>query len=268
MLIPTHNGLQASAAAHHRPVYTSDNLLFASYGPNQVGRDFVVGDIHGEFTLLRRLMSLVGFDEKTDRLFSVGDLVDRGPESPMVVRWLQRPWFIPVRGNHDHWCIEAGLIEEPAGHRRHGGAWFYDLPAEVQPLVATLLNQMPVAIEVEARDGRRFGIVHAECTHHSWQRFREALEGELGDSYRNHHIIEAIWRRSRIEDKDTTPVAGIDKVLVGHTVVKEVTELGNVVYLDTGGCFEDGHLTLFEIGGAGEIISAQNTSKHMASGPK
>ena len=267
MLIPTHQGWSADAAEHHRPTYLSNNLLFACYGPNQVGRDFVVGDIHGEFTLLRRLLTLVGFDEKTDRLFLVGDLVDRGPESAMVIRWLQYPWFIPVRGNHDQWCIEAGLIEEPAGHRRHGGAWFYDLPAEVQPLMATLLNQMPVAIEVEARDGRRFGIVHAECTHHSWQRFREALEGELGDSYRNHHIIEAIWRRSRIEDKDTTPVAGIDKVLVGHTVVEEVTELGNVVYLDTGGCFDGGHLTLYELGGAREIISVPNVGKHAAVEP-
>ena len=258
MLIPTHLGFPADAADHHRPSYLSSNLLFACYGPNQNGRDFVVGDIHGEFTLLRRLMTAAGFDEATDRLFSVGDLVDRGPESAQVGRWLCRPWFIPVRGNHDHWCIEAGLTEEPAGHRRHGGAWFYDLPENVRPALATLLNQLPAAIEVEARDGRRFGIVHAECTHHSWQRFREALEDEMGTSYRNHHLVEAMWRRSRIEDRDTTPVAGIDKVLVGHSVVDEVTELGNVVYLDTGGCFADGWLTLYELGGAEEIISVPN----------
>ena len=268
MLIPTHQGIPASSADHHRPKYLSNNLLFACYGPNQKGRDFVVGDIHGEFTLLRRLLTAVGFDEATDRLFSVGDLVDRGPESPMVARWLIRPWFIPVRGNHDHWCIEAGLLEEPPGHRRHGGAWFYDLPEAIRPKLATLLNQLPAAIEVEGRDGRRYGIVHAECTHNSWQRFREALEGELGSSYRNHHLTEAMWRRTRLEDRDTTPVAGIDKVLVGHSVVEDVTELGNVMYLDTGGCFEDGRLTLFEIGGAGEIISAPNASKHMAFGPK
>lgn len=258
MLTPTHSGVAATAAPHLVPQYLSSNLLFASYGPNHEGRDFAVGDIHGEFSLLRRLLTTVGFDEKTDRLFSVGDLVDRGPESPMVARWLTKPWFISVRGNHDHWCIMSGLLEEPPGHRRHGGSWFYDMTDEVRPLLATLLNQMPVAIEVEGRDGQRFGIVHAECTHHSWQRFREAIEGELGNSYRNHHITEAMWRRTRIEKRDTTIIAGVDKVLVGHSVVEEVTELGNVVYLDTGGCFPNGSLSLYELGGSGEIISVPN----------
>jgi len=39
-----------------------------------------------------------------------------------------------------------------------------------------------------------------------------------------------------------------------------ITTLGNVVYLDTGGCFKGGRLTLFELGGAGEIISVPNIS--------
>ena len=48
---------------------------------NTVGRDIAVGDIHGCFTELQRGLDTIGFDPCTDRLFSVGDLVDRGPES-------------------------------------------------------------------------------------------------------------------------------------------------------------------------------------------
>jgi len=36
-----------------------------------------------------------------DQLFSVGDLVDRGPESHRVLEWLARPWFFAICGNHD-----------------------------------------------------------------------------------------------------------------------------------------------------------------------
>lgn len=48
---------------------------------NQNGRDFVVGDIHGHFAMLNELMEVVAFDRNVDRLFAVGDLIDRGPNS-------------------------------------------------------------------------------------------------------------------------------------------------------------------------------------------
>ncbi|MBU2743239.1 metallophosphoesterase, partial [Acidithiobacillus albertensis] len=64
-------------------------------------RDFIVGDLHGHPDVLYRLMDQVGFDVDTDRLFSVGDLVDRGPNSAAAMDLLDAPWFYPVLGNHD-----------------------------------------------------------------------------------------------------------------------------------------------------------------------
>ena len=56
---------------------------------NETGRDMVVGDIHGNFSQLRRTLNMLHFSpDKGDRLFSVGDLVDRGPESDEVLSWL------------------------------------------------------------------------------------------------------------------------------------------------------------------------------------
>ena len=57
---------------------------------NALGRDFAVGDIHGAFADLRRALDAIGFDEHRDRLFSVGDLVDRGPESEAALEWLKK----------------------------------------------------------------------------------------------------------------------------------------------------------------------------------
>ena len=50
-------------------------------GINQAGRDLVVGDVHGCFRTLARALSQLEFDPSCDRLFGVGDLVDRGPHS-------------------------------------------------------------------------------------------------------------------------------------------------------------------------------------------
>ena len=48
---------------------------------NALGKDYVVGDLHGCFDLLQRLLHEVEFNKVTDRLFSVGDLIDRGQDS-------------------------------------------------------------------------------------------------------------------------------------------------------------------------------------------
>ena len=61
------------------------------FARNERGRDFAVGDIHGCFSDLARGLKAIGFDEKADRLFSVGDLVDRGPESTHALEWLASP---------------------------------------------------------------------------------------------------------------------------------------------------------------------------------
>ncbi|MGH8462894.1 MAG: metallophosphoesterase, partial [Pseudomonas sp.] len=50
------------------------------FAANHQGRDYAVGDIHGHFQRVWAQLMRAGFDPKVDRLFSVGDLVDRGPE--------------------------------------------------------------------------------------------------------------------------------------------------------------------------------------------
>ena len=54
------------------------------------GADFVVGDVHGCFRTLRRAMNAVDFNPERDRLFAVGDLVNRGPHSYEAIDWLGR----------------------------------------------------------------------------------------------------------------------------------------------------------------------------------
>ncbi len=68
---------------------------------------YVIGDIQGCYHAFQALLNHVNFDPKTDRLWLVGDLVNRGSGSLDVLRYLKalsrtRPAaLVCVLGNHD-----------------------------------------------------------------------------------------------------------------------------------------------------------------------
>jgi len=47
---------------------------------------YVVGDIQGCYAEFRQLLEVIAFDPERDRLWLVGDLVNRGPDSLSVLR--------------------------------------------------------------------------------------------------------------------------------------------------------------------------------------
>lgn len=83
------------------------NQLFKFFNRNPQGRDFVVGDLHGHFSALELMLVQINFNPKRDRVFAVGDLIDRGPESWRVVEFLNYPWFNSVLGNHEQMLIDS-----------------------------------------------------------------------------------------------------------------------------------------------------------------
>ncbi|GAB3268973.1 diadenosine tetraphosphatase [Chitinimonas naiadis] len=74
---------------------------------------YAVGDLQGCLQELLSLLEQVGFDHGRDRLYLVGDLVNRGPESLAVLRWVHahQASVRVVLGNHDlHLlAVQAGL---------------------------------------------------------------------------------------------------------------------------------------------------------------
>ncbi len=64
---------------------------------------YAIGDIQGCYQELQALLKLIKFDRTRDQLWLVGDLVNRGPQSLDVLRFIKDlgPHAITVLGNHD-----------------------------------------------------------------------------------------------------------------------------------------------------------------------
>ncbi|UTH73638.1 metallophosphoesterase [Chromobacterium sp. IIBBL 290-4] len=209
---------------------------------NQTGRDWVVGDIHGCFEQLRRLMDIVAFDPACDRLLSVGDLVDRGPDSPMVVEWLAQPWFHAVRGNHEQMALDAmrNPLEDQERHLRNGGRWLAELPADRRNACVAALSQLPLALEIDA-EGGKIGVVHADCPGNDWDMLAAKLEAD-NPSEQDYDAL--LWARDRALNGGGGHVEGVALLLVGHTPQEHAVLYDNVMHLDTGAVY-GGKLTMF-----------------------
>jgi serine/threonine protein phosphatase 1 len=135
---------------------------------NTRGRDFVVGDLHGHRTLLERELARCGFNAATDRVFSVGDLIDRGPDSLATLELLAEPWFHAVLGNHELMLLNyLGLYKSRQYSRKAfaegGGLWIKAALARQPSAVlaaARRVSQLPLALHVA--DACPFNVTHAD----------------------------------------------------------------------------------------------------------
>lgn len=230
--------------------------LFKHFEKNAEGKDFVVGDLHGCFDLLEEELSKLNFNKETDRLFSVGDLVDRGDQSELSIDYIAYPWFHTVAGNHEIMACEyyehdiKSRIWNQQNYRYNGGKWFIDLPEDRKKQFADIFRSLPIMIEIETEKSGLVGLLHASCPVNDWYElinmFSSIPENAEDEHSLNILIGNCIWDRKRIYDPDTTIIENIDKIFHGHTPVKEVVILGNRWYIDTGAVF-NGNLTILEI---------------------
>jgi len=233
---------------------------------NTKGRDFVVGDIHGAYSLLDKALEEVNFDPAKDRLISVGDLIDRGRSSRRCLEYLEQPWFYALRGNHEdifmNMCYKDGRMNsaKAAFNAKHNGAgWLKKESPAFRKKLKAAFEKLPLAVEIETDRGN-VGFVHAEVPEDmDWKTFLKKLEA--GDP---ETVETALWSRRRAEEGDSREIAGIGRIFSGHTISKgHALRLGNCFNIDTGAAYRerrgkkamDCGITIADIKAAGRALT-------------
>lgn len=207
---------------------------------NQKNHVYVVGDLHGCYSLLIQELKKINFDFQNDVLIFTGDLVDRGEENLACISLLDEPWFYTVRGNHEEMCIKSAHDSKIKDiHARNGGEWFYQL-SQIQRLeIIERFKQLPLVIEVQVGH-IKIGIVHADIDIHEWNTFKQDIsQGDYKISGITSAYSNALWGRGRIRQHSAhyDIVEGIDEIYLGHTIVKEHTKIDNCHFIDVGSSF-------------------------------
>lgn len=228
---------------------------------NLTGRDFIVADLHGQREALLRLLRHVQFRPTQDRLFSVGNLVDRGPESFECLQLLTKPWFYGCLGDREArllaWLRDASfpltpaqawLTEQaptPEAHAALGRAW------------KPLLEVLPAVWVVGGDTPKRFQVVHGELfktgaplTHAAIDGWQFADPDQVLVQAREGRSLVAAWRAQTPIRRYFAP--RLSPIYCGHTVVPRACWLGPHLLLNMGAGMVEGVTPE-----AGELIAKQ-----------
>lgn len=237
---------------------------------NTKGRDFVIGDVHGEYSYLMALLDHVNFDKNKDRLFSTGDLIDRGYENEECLRLLAEPWFHATLGNHEAMVLMFFYGQmDPGLWIANGARWAAHYISSYQnkkfdskyrfsqdaaefwyELVPLIMEKMSKMITVRLRSWKKFHVVHAELNSHNFKltdknllnaKFVNAAwtynsdYGGIGDE------CDGMWRRSIFNGANPDLVRAsvsedyLSTIYSGHTIQSNTPfRVGPFVCLDTG----------------------------------
>ena len=131
--------------------------------------NLVVGDVHGHFETLRHALAELEVGEG-DRVFSLGDLIDRGPHSIEALDWIEgntdRRFNLVVRGNHEQMMWKALEIDDYARWRksspypwdlwsRNGGVWWRGPEAtkQAEQRWTAALRRLPYCARIDTAHG-------------------------------------------------------------------------------------------------------------------
>jgi serine/threonine protein phosphatase 1 len=253
---------------------------------NKQGKDYVVGDLHGCFSLLDVLLAKVHFDKQKDRLFSVGDLIDRGPESLHCLFLLEEPWFMAVCGNHESMCLDFFLpyrvndtlkVSDCASSNLffdNGGAWieqYYQANRQCMTPEFNrgldLLLDMPLILVVGEGENR-FHVIHAELIRSQYNFAKTAtwLNSDIDRWFSEQRIPSIVsenllWSRTLMSGRfsqhpTATLQPGLSTTFCGHSYAPKPQKVLSHICVDTGAFLSssediqesaDFGLTLFDV---------------------
>jgi bis(5'-nucleosyl)-tetraphosphatase (symmetrical) len=149
---------------------------------------YLIGDVQGCDSALERLLDTVSFSKSRDTLYFLGDLVNRGPDSPGVLRRLMALGDAAqcVLGNHDLHLLAVAYGVRPA-HRSDTLASVLD--ASDRSAMLEWLKQQAMALQIQ-QAGHTLLMVHAGVLPQWSSATAMALAGEVEAVLRSTDLID------------------------------------------------------------------------------
>lgn len=218
---------------------------------------YVMSDIHGEYEKYRGMLKKIHFSD-SDRLFVLGDVLDRGPEPMAVLLDMLGRWNVfPILGNHDLLGLDllkklsveiteenyASQIDVPVMNQlldwiSNGGQTtietFRRLDEETRAMILDYLTEFSLYEVVDVGE-KTFILVHAGLGH-----FRK--DKKLKEYTAQELLMERGDPNLRCFDDDSI------YVVWGHTPTQlisgsaEIYHNCNHICIDCGACQEGGRL--------------------------
>lgn len=200
-------------------------------------RHLVVGDLHGRWITLQRLLEKVNYDPAKDIVYSVGDLIDRGLFSVEVLEFFQQDGKHAVLGNHEQ------MAEDVQWHPTwlaNGGRQCLDSLSKHSKKIKWLQSQirsLPLMIDVgDSGDPYAFRVIHADLP----PRWTEADIDYAFDKQSPREIETMLWSRQTIKNynafkdigKVVFPPCRTRTTILGHTPKDNPITIGNMHFID------------------------------------
>ncbi len=201
-------------------------------------RNLVVGDVHGCFDELRRLIERAKVGSG-DEVTLVGDLVNKGPDSIGVVRFCRENGIAAVLGNHDDYLLRC-IVARRRGDGREFSESIRKIAKKISDEDAAWLRALPLWTRIP---GMRAVVVHAGI-----------VPGRaLTDQKRENLLTMRSVRPDGVASKridEGVPWASLHRgpshVFFGHDAVRGLQRWKYATGLDTG-CVYGGRLTAYDL---------------------
>ncbi|KAF0717938.1 Aste57867_2000 [Aphanomyces stellatus] len=205
-------------------------IVHATHDTPPDARVLVVGDVHGCFDELQSLLQACAYMPPEDVLVFVGDLVNKGPKSVQVVRFVRESGALCVRGNHDDAALNAYYTRHSKPDARY--SYVHDLSdADVE-----FLEQLPFTIDLPQ--------VNAMVVHAGIVPGVSLEEQSLGHLYKMRFLKRSsISTVTALETKEegsalwATQYDGPKLIVFGHDAKAGLQDTPFALGLDTGCCY-------------------------------
>jgi len=188
-------------------------------------RTLIVGDVHGCFDELMELLEKVRFNRDEDRLILVGDLINKGPKSFDVLKWVRQNNIELVLGNHELGFLN--FLQNPNPKYKNFVSLKEEMGEELLEWTAWL-SSIPFFIEEESFIVVHGGVIPEVPLHKTEPYILTQIRTWDGEGKDMRNVENPPWYEL---------YKGGKTIVYGHWAAKGLNIREKTIGLDSGCCF-------------------------------